>query len=140
MPMGPCALLDEIGLDVALSIFTSLASALGERLAVSPMLAAAVARGWLGRKSGQGLYVHSPEGRPAPTAAWPTLGLPASTPVGVIDEGIVESRLITPMAAEARLVLAEGVVSSPESLDLASVLGIGFPAFRGGLATYALNH
>jgi hypothetical protein len=41
------------------------------------------------------------------------------------------------MAEEARLVLAAGVVDSPDALDLATVLGIGFPAFRGGLATFA---
>jgi phosphoenolpyruvate carboxylase len=41
------------------------------------------------------------------------------------------------MAAEARLVLAEKVVESPESLDLATVLGIGFAPFRGGLASFA---
>jgi hypothetical protein len=46
-------------------------------------------------------------------------------------------RLVDPMADEARRVLAEGVVDSADTLDLATVLGIGFPGFRGGLATFA---
>jgi hypothetical protein len=41
------------------------------------------------------------------------------------------------MADEARRVLAEQVVAAADAVDLATVLGIGFPAFRGGLATFA---
>jgi hypothetical protein len=41
------------------------------------------------------------------------------------------------MAAEARLVLEAGVVDSADAIDLATVLGLGFAPFRGGLATYA---
>jgi hypothetical protein len=40
-------------------------------------------------------------------------------------------------ADEARRLLDEGVVDSADAIDLATVLGIGFPAFRGGLATFA---
>ncbi len=137
MPMGPCILIDEIGLDVTLSIFTSLASGLGERFAVSATLASAVARGWLGKKSGRGFYVHIPEGRPEPNPQWHALGLTSSRRELVIDQRAIEHQVIAPMAAEARLVLDEQIVSSPDALDLASILGMGFPAFRGGLATYA---
>jgi 3-hydroxyacyl-CoA dehydrogenase/enoyl-CoA hydratase/3-hydroxybutyryl-CoA epimerase len=49
----------------------------------------------------------------------------------------VVSRLVDPMVDEARRVLAEGVVDSADTLDLATVLGMGFPGFRGGLATFA---
>jgi 3-hydroxyacyl-CoA dehydrogenase/enoyl-CoA hydratase/carnithine racemase len=137
MPMGPCSLIDEIGLDVSLSIFASLASALGDRFAVLPTLERAVARGWLGKKSGQGLYVHPPEGRPTPNPEWSSLTSPTSNGETVVGDAMIAGELIAPMAAEARLVLAEGIAASADSLDLASVLGMGFPAFRGGLATYA---
>ncbi len=136
MPTGPCALLDEIGLDVSLSIFQSLTAALGERYRVSAAIESAVERGWLGRKSGCGLYVHSGEARPEVNPEWPRLG--AARGVS-IDERLVEERLIQPMAEEAGLFLAEEVVETADALDLASVLGMGFPAFRGGLATYAMN-
>jgi hypothetical protein len=41
------------------------------------------------------------------------------------------------MADEARIVLKEGVVDSPDVIDLATVLGLGFAPFRGGLARFA---
>jgi 3-hydroxyacyl-CoA dehydrogenase len=131
MPMGPLALLDEIGLDTSLFIFEALVGPLGGRFEPPPAVARAVARGWLGRKSGRGFYDHPREGKPAANpefTAATTGGGPAAD---------LADRLLRPMAEEARLVLAAGVVDSPDALDLATVLGIGFPAFRGGLATFA---
>ena len=136
MPMGPCGLMDEIGLDVTLLIFRSLARSLGPRLTAPPLVETMVARGWLGRKAGRGFYDHPPEGRPVPNPEWAAARGPVGKTV-VVDEPLVERRLIGPMADEARLLLDERVVASADAVDLATVLGIGFPAFRGGLATYA---
>ena len=41
------------------------------------------------------------------------------------------------MINEALRCLDEGVVSTAEELDLAMIMGIGFPPFRGGLLHYA---
>jgi 3-hydroxyacyl-CoA dehydrogenase len=51
-PMGPLALLDYVGLDVAVAIGESLG------LAVPVRLRALVADGALGRKAGRGFYVY----------------------------------------------------------------------------------
>jgi 3-hydroxyacyl-CoA dehydrogenase len=139
MPTGPCSLLDEIGLDVSLSILASLAATLGDRFTPPPSLSHALARGWLGRKSGRGLYDHPTEGRPEPNREWFSLEPLASGRNTVIGEDLVARQLIMPMAREAKLVLDEGIIVTADSLDLASVLGMGFPAFRGGLATYAAS-
>jgi len=40
------------------------------------------------------------------------------------------------MVDEALKILEEQVVSTAEELDIALVLGMGFPAFRGGLIKY----
>jgi len=140
MPMGPFALIDEIGLDVTLLIFRSLEQVLGPRLAAPALLAAAVEKGWLGRKAGRGFYDHPPEGRPVPNQEFASARPAAARAGGTadrIDQATVEERLIGPMADEARRLLDEGVVDSTDAIDLATVLGLGFPAFRGGLATYA---
>ena len=137
LPMGPYALGDEIGLDVTLAILRALAAALGPRLAPPPALVAAVDRGWLGRKSGRGFYDHAAGDRPVPNPAWAELRVGPSRPAPELDAAAVERLLIAPMAAEAGRLLDEGGVATADAIDLATVLGIGFPAFRGGLATYA---
>lgn len=55
-PMGPLRLTDLVGLDVRLAIAEYLHGTLGERFAPPRLLREKVARGELGRKSGQGFY------------------------------------------------------------------------------------
>jgi 3-hydroxybutyryl-CoA dehydrogenase len=55
-PMGPLRLTDLVGLDVRLAIAEYLHRTLGERFAPPRLLRAKVARGELGRKTGQGFY------------------------------------------------------------------------------------
>ncbi|GCB43753.1 3-hydroxyacyl-CoA dehydrogenase family protein [Streptomyces sp. NL15-2K] len=55
-PMGPLRLTDLVGLDVRLAIAEYLHTTLGERFAPPQLLRDKVARGELGRKTGQGFY------------------------------------------------------------------------------------
>ncbi|MFX4292853.1 3-hydroxyacyl-CoA dehydrogenase family protein [Streptomyces bohaiensis] len=55
-PMGPLRLTDLVGLDVRLAIADHLHATLGERFAPPRLLREKVARGELGRKSGQGFH------------------------------------------------------------------------------------
>jgi 3-hydroxybutyryl-CoA dehydrogenase len=55
-PMGPLRLTDLVGLDVHLAIAEHLHATLGERFAPPQLLRDKVARGELGRKTGQGFY------------------------------------------------------------------------------------
>ncbi|WP_369264500.1 3-hydroxyacyl-CoA dehydrogenase family protein [Streptomyces sp. R35] len=55
-PMGPLRLTDVVGLDVRLAIAEHLHATLGERFAPPRLLRDKVARGELGRKTGQGFY------------------------------------------------------------------------------------
>jgi len=58
-PIGPCALLDLIGLDVHVHASHALREKLGEpRMAPPPRLVSMVERGELGRKSGQGFFAY----------------------------------------------------------------------------------
>ena len=59
MPMGPLALLDQIGLDVAAKVAGVLVEAFGERLPSPRGLEAMAQAGYLGSKSGSGFFVHS---------------------------------------------------------------------------------
>jgi len=54
-----------------------------------------------------------------------------------VDAGPTETRLVLPMINEAARCLEAGVVANPSHVDLAMVLGTGFPPFRGGLLRHA---
>ncbi len=138
MPMGPFELLDEIGLDVAVHVLRSLAQF--HSIPVPPAIDTAIANGWLGKKSGKGFYIHSD--KRSDHAARKThdelISLLASRPAQVqASQEDIQWRLILPMINEAARVLDEGVTSSADDIDLATVLGIGFAPFRGGLARFA---
>ena len=52
------------------------------------------------------------------------------------DQEIVD-RMMIPLIIEAAHALEDGVVASPAELDMALLMGIGFPAYAGGPLKYA---
>ncbi|MDD3022663.1 MAG: 3-hydroxybutyryl-CoA dehydrogenase [Syntrophomonadaceae bacterium] len=59
-PMGPCELADLIGLDTILSILNVMYTGYGDpKYRPSPLLKQYVQAGWLGRKTGKGIYNYS---------------------------------------------------------------------------------
>ncbi len=129
-PVGPMALLDEVGLDVAEKAAAVLAEAFGERLAPAPGLSRLVQDGRLGRKAGQGFYRYA-DGKKAGVdpAAVALLGVRPSGGPGTDD---IERRLVLSLLNEAARALAEDVVREPRDADLGAIFGFGFPPFRGG--------
>ncbi len=139
MPMGPLRLVDEVGIDVATHAGAVLHEALGERLRPSPALAALAASGRQGRKGSRGFYRY-PKGKEEGVDASVYADLGASVPQkrgGAVDPEEIRRRLLAQMINEAARVLADGVVRSAPALDLAMVMGAGFPPFRGGLLRFA---
>jgi 3-hydroxyacyl-CoA dehydrogenase/enoyl-CoA hydratase/3-hydroxybutyryl-CoA epimerase len=137
MPMGPIELLDEIGLDVASHVSRILVQAYGERVVTPGILDRLVAQGRLGKKNGLGFYRYlSGKRRPAPDVQGLVESLPVPAPAGELAANLPE-RLVLPMVNEAARCLMEGIVASPADVDLALVLGTGFPPFRGGLLRHA---
>ncbi len=136
MPVGPIALLDDIGLDVAVKAGETLQAAFPDRMKAAGD-EALVAAGRLGRKSGKGFYDYAGGSRRGPAReAYAALGAePAREPPFSLET--IEARLVLPMVNEAVFCLEEGVVASPAKLDLAMIFGTGFPPFRGGLLRYA---
>jgi len=136
MPVGPFTLLDQVGLDTAHHVSQVLHAAFGSRIGpTTPILAALVDAGRSGAKSESGFY-HYRHGRRAgvdrKVYALAHVPGPRSLPVETIQE-----RLVLAMLNEAAICLEDGVVREPREVDVAMVLGTGFPAFRGGLLRHA---
>ena len=55
----------------------------------------------------------------------------------VADSRAVVERMTLAMINEAALILDEKIVATAGELDLAMIMGTGFPPFRGGLLRYA---
>ncbi len=133
MPMGPLRLLDEVGIDVAQKAGKVLARAFGNRVEASGLLDRLVERGRLGRKTGIGFYRY--DGKRA--VADPEVSSMVGARRAALDRDSAVARGIGLMVAEAARCLDEAIVASPGELDLAMVMGTGFPPFRGGLLRHA---
>ena len=141
LPMGPFRLMDEAGLDVCAKVisrfqrfnfsrfkFPHFDSSRFKLSMETPMAAEKLPEILgSGRKAGKGFYIY--EGNSAranPEALQFQKRNKASDSKTLIDRGIY--RLIN----EGMKALKEGVVESADDLDLAMVLGMGFPPFLGG--------
>lgn len=137
MPMGPLTLNDLVGLDTSLFAGRVLHRAFPERAAESGILEELVKQGRLGKKTGTGFYDYRKDKRGADDPALAAiLAKFRRTGMDLDAEGITD-RLFLPMVTEASRVLMEGLVRSPEDVDMGLILGLGFPNFRGGLLRWA---
>ncbi len=136
MPMGPVELADEVGLDVALHAGRVVAAAFPERLRLPPWLEVMVSERRLGTKVGRGFYRYAGGRRRGPDPSVTSIVAPRRRRARLEARDLAE-RLVLPMVGEAARCLAEGVAASAADVDLAMILGTGFPPFRGGLCRWA---
>ena len=123
-PVGPLQLLDFVGLSTAVRVGHVLTAAVGSRFEVPMPLEAMAA-------TGRAFYRASrpgPEEEPDPRVH-DFLGVETSR-VGDADE--LGERLTLVAAIEAVRCLQDGVLARPSDGDVAAVLGLGYPAARGG--------
>jgi hypothetical protein len=105
----------------------TLNATLGDRYKVSPTIERLVKNGvrTFYIKDEQGALTINPE-----AAACIEKGNKPST----ADE--VRNRALTALAKEARMMLDEGVISTPAEIDLCMLLGTGWPLHLGGILPY----
>jgi 3-hydroxyacyl-CoA dehydrogenase/enoyl-CoA hydratase/3-hydroxybutyryl-CoA epimerase len=143
MPMGPFALMDEVGIDVCIKVSKIFHESLGDRIMIPNVMTKLKETGRLGKKNKKGFYLYDETGRPEKSKTggvdpeiYRDLGL--AQPTNKLTEKEVLDRGIFTMISEAALALVEErVVETPEEVDLAMITGTGFPPFRGGLLRYA---
>lgn len=143
MPMGPFTLIDEIGLDVGYKVALLLEERFGERMKTAPILKKLYEQKWFGKKTGKGFYIHpalvhkggvhkGKSKKPNPEIYQFVTGKKSA----LTDEEIVK-RMLYRMVNEAAMSLEEKVCNEPQDVDIAMIMGTGFPPFRAGLLRYA---
>jgi len=134
MPMGPIALFDEVGIDVAHKAAKILRKFMGDRIAESTILEKLIEKGRLGKKSGKGFYRYSAKSKEAD----PLIPLIIDKKEhSELNKDEMNRRMVYPMINEAARCLDEGLVSRPRDVDIGMIFGTGFAPFRGGLLKYA---
>jgi 3-hydroxyacyl-CoA dehydrogenase len=116
----------------------------GYAAAVGKLFQQMAGRGWLGQKSGMGFYRYrGRRRRPNPEAALllqntdlrgTGLDIGAWLPPQL---GESRDRLVLSMVNAAAACVGEGLADTPETIDLAMVLGTGWAPHRGGPLHYA---
>ncbi|MCB1152460.1 MAG: enoyl-CoA hydratase/isomerase family protein [Deltaproteobacteria bacterium] len=151
-PVGPIALVDEVGIDVAAHVGTNLGEFFRKTRGEFPHatgLPRMAEAGYAGRKNNKGFYRYNvttkskalsipgitggKKGKEPNEAAYEFFGGPDRKK---IDKKLIQDRLALAFVNEAALCLQEEVISNPADGDLGAILGLGFPPFRGGPFRY----
>ncbi|MBC7550503.1 MAG: 3-hydroxyacyl-CoA dehydrogenase family protein, partial [Cellulomonas sp.] len=130
IPMSPFGLIQLVGPPVALHVLDQLHEQLGARYPLSPGLTRLLSEGR--RVAG------APDGQGAELSVDPAIqdvfgkpgGLSARGEAGVLDA------VLAGLTEEIGLMLDEGVVGSPDQIDLCMILGAGWPLHLGGISPY----
>lgn len=134
-PMGPYAVQDLAGLDIGYFTRQRKAATRDPRETVARWADEMHARGWLGRKTGRGYYIHdTPGGRPCPEVT--ALIAQERTQRGITPRAFTPDQIIArymaAMVNEAARVLGSGIAARPLDVDVTLLHGYGFPRWRGG--------
>ncbi|HXH29711.1 MAG TPA: 3-hydroxyacyl-CoA dehydrogenase NAD-binding domain-containing protein [Bacteriovoracaceae bacterium] len=135
MPMGPCRLMDEIGLDVCVKVGKIMHEGLGERAKPSELAGKFYEAELLGKKNEKGFYLYDEKGKPKGKNSQVAALLPGKKIRK--DEMEIQMRLFLPMVNEAAYVFADKICDKAATVDIGMIYGTGFPPFRGGLLRWA---
>jgi 3-hydroxyacyl-CoA dehydrogenase/enoyl-CoA hydratase/3-hydroxybutyryl-CoA epimerase len=140
-PTGPLALADEVSLTLVQRIRHQTAAAAGPAFVTTPSHAVVDAmvdeHDRPGRAAGRGFYAYE-EGKR--TSLWPHLATMATAEGRAVPFDDLKDRFLFAEAIDARRCLDEGVLRTAEDGNVGSILGIGYPAWTGGVLRFAEQH
>lgn len=141
-PMGPAYLLDVVGIDTGVHASSVMANAFPERMNPDYKSATTVMfeNNRLGQKNGAGFYKYEldKKGKPKKSVDTTTYELLKAVQDGDadFDEQEIIDRLMVAFCTETVRCLEDSIVASAGEADMAMLMGLGFPPFRGGPCRY----
>ncbi|TYJ15409.1 hypothetical protein E1A91_A10G182000v1 [Gossypium mustelinum] len=145
MPMGPFRLADLVGFGVAIASGMQFIENFPERTYKSMLVPLMQEDKRTGEATRKGFYSYNNNRKPSPDPELykyieksRSISGVAVDPkfVKLSDKDIVEM-IFFPVVNETCRVLAEGIAVKGADLDIASVMGMGFPPYRGGIMFWA---
>lgn len=134
MPVGPITLADEVGIDVVSHVASFLSKAdLGVRMEGGDigLMENMIAKGWLGKKSGQGFYTYDKKKKTVNSEVQSYVKEFVKQDLG-LKEKEIQDRIIGRFVNEAAKCLEDEIIENPVVGDIGLVFGTGFAPFRGG--------
>jgi 3-hydroxyacyl-CoA dehydrogenase len=124
--MGPFQMIDLVGLDV-----------IGRDDARRTLRGDLVLAGRLGQKQNGGYYDYDEKRRPTPSPVAASIIRVFADSIGVADHGPqsdadILARLLYPVVNEGAKILEEGIALRASDIDIAAILGYGWPIYTGG--------
>jgi 3-hydroxyacyl-CoA dehydrogenase/enoyl-CoA hydratase/3-hydroxybutyryl-CoA epimerase/enoyl-CoA isomerase len=141
-PMGPAYLLDVVGIDTGVHAAQVMADGFPDRMKPDYKSATEIMfeNTRYGQKNGKGFYVYQEDKKGKlqkvvdPSTYELIKGVVAERKEFDADEVI--ARCMVPLVNEVARCLEEKIIASPAEADMALIMGIGFPPFRGGACRY----
>jgi len=135
-PLGPYAVADLAGLEIAWARRQRLAPARDPSHRTVAIADRLCERGWFGQKTGRGWYRHDQGRRGAEDPEVLALIAEERARKGIlpraVDPAEIVARALAAMVNEGARILAEGIALRPSDIDVVMVHGYGYPRWRGG--------
>ncbi|GAA0152638.1 dehydrogenase [Lithospermum erythrorhizon] len=145
MPMGPFRLCDLVGFGVAVATGTQFVMNFPERSYKSMLIPLMQEDKRAGETTRRGFYLYDNKRKASPDPelkkfiekARDMAGVGIDPKLAKLSEKDILEMIFFPVVNETCRVLAEGIAVKAADLDIAGVMGMGFPPYRGGILFWA---
>ncbi|KAG6575075.1 hypothetical protein SDJN03_25714, partial [Cucurbita argyrosperma subsp. sororia] len=145
MPMGPFRLIDLVGFGVAIATGGQFVQNFPDRTFKSMIIPLMQEDKRAGETTQKGFYVYDKNRKSKPDPelkkyiekARSMSGISVDPKLAKLSEKDIIEMIFFPVVNEACRVLAEGIAVKAADLDIAGVMGMGFPPYRGGVMFWA---
>ncbi|XP_047042556.1 glyoxysomal fatty acid beta-oxidation multifunctional protein MFP-a-like [Lolium rigidum] len=145
MPIGPFRLADLVGFGVAQTTGMQYLDNFPERVYKSMLIPLMIEDKRTGEASKKGFYKYDSNRKANPDPEITNYVVESRRMAGTtpdpellkLDDGAIPEMVFFPVINEACRVLGENIAVKASDLDIASIFGMGFPSYRGGIMYWA---